>query len=104
MDPQEDPSIEDEEMEEQGRQPSPHAAGSRGRAAPEEVQSRLRDISRTELEEHFHMSIETAATKLGIGLTTLKKLCRHYGIGRWPYRKVQQIVRLGRMFNVCVEC
>lgn len=92
-----DAPIKDEELDEDApRRPSPQAGPRRH---PDEVH-RLRDIPRTELEEHFYMSIENAAAKMNIGLTTLKKLCRQYGIGRWPFRKVQQIVRLGRMMSV----
>lgn len=99
MDPHDDASIKDEELEEDPAQRRPSSQAG-PRRHPDEAQSRLREIPRAELEEHFYMSIESAAAKMNIGLTTLKKLCRHYGIVRWPYRKVQQIVRLGRMMSV----
>jgi hypothetical protein len=35
-----------------------------------------------------------------VGVTTLKKLCRHHGILRWPFRKVQQLVRIGKLSKV----
>ncbi|KAL4443746.1 hypothetical protein ABPG75_011483 [Micractinium tetrahymenae] len=40
------------------------------------------------LEEngYFDMTLQQAAVELGVGVTTLKKLCRQNGLGRWPYR------------------
>lgn len=52
------------------------------------------EITKAELQEHFHLSIDFAALNLKVGLTTLKKLCRQYNIKRWPFRKVQQVQRL----------
>lgn len=35
---------------------------------------------------------------MGISATTLKRLCRHYGIKRWPYRQISGIDRtVGRL-------
>lgn len=58
------------------------------------------DISLAELQENYYLSIEVAATKLKVGLTTLKKLCRKFSIKRWPYRKVQQTQRLAALTAV----
>jgi hypothetical protein len=41
-----------------------------------------------ELSKYFHMPEKAVAKELGICLTSLKKLCRSYGITRWPFRKV----------------
>ena len=35
------------------------------------------------------------AKKLGVCATALKKLCRKYGIARWPHRKLQASHRMG---------
>lgn len=38
------------------------------------------------------------AQSLGISATTLKRLCRHYGIKRWPFRQISGIDRtVGRL-------
>ncbi|EKX50450.1 hypothetical protein GUITHDRAFT_103684 [Guillardia theta CCMP2712] len=37
------------------------------------------------LAEHFHESLETAASKIGIGKSTMKHVCRRLGIEKWPY-------------------
>lgn len=55
------------------------------------------DVTKEDLQEHFHQSIDFASLEMRIGVTTLKKLCRRHGILRWPYRKVQQILRLGKL-------
>jgi len=41
------------------------------------------------LAQTFHMPIQGAARQLGVGPTTLKKICRAHGIRRWPYRTVR---------------
>lgn len=45
------------------------------------------------LSKYFVMPEKHVAKELGICLTSLKKLCRHYGITRWPYRKVMLSTR-----------
>uniref|UniRef100_A0A061RHW5 RWP-RK domain-containing protein n=1 Tax=Tetraselmis sp. GSL018 TaxID=582737 RepID=A0A061RHW5_9CHLO len=39
----------------------------------------------------FHLPIELAAKKLGVGQTWLKLLCRANGVSRWPFRKIQSL-------------
>lgn len=40
------------------------------------------------------MSSEEASKVLGIGLTVLKRICRKFGVKRWPYRKLKSLDRL----------
>jgi hypothetical protein len=42
----------------------------------------------SEIKERFGMTLSDAALDLNICSTKLKKLCREYGITKWPYRKV----------------
>ncbi|PRW56744.1 Prefoldin subunit 3 [Chlorella sorokiniana] len=46
------------------------------------------DLSVKFLEDngYFDITLQAAAVQLGVGVTTLKKLCRQNGLGRWPYR------------------
>eukprot|EP00292_Cryptomonas_paramecium_P021814 CAMPEP_0113679964 /NCGR_PEP_ID=MMETSP0038_2-20120614/10984_1 /TAXON_ID=2898 /ORGANISM="Cryptomonas paramecium" /LENGTH=167 /DNA_ID=CAMNT_0000598149 /DNA_START=273 /DNA_END=772 /DNA_ORIENTATION=- /assembly_acc=CAM_ASM_000170 len=46
-----------------------------------------------ELSKYFHLPEKAVAKELGICLTSLKKLCRSYGITRWPFRKLKSIQR-----------
>lgn len=49
------------------------------------------DPPREVLCKYFHLRSEDAAKGLGICTTLLKKICRRYGIRRWPYRKISAI-------------
>ena len=42
-----------------------------------------------DLSTYFHLPEKEVAKKLGMCLTSLKKICRQNGINRWPYRKVR---------------
>lgn len=50
-----------------------------------------RVITLEELSKFFHLPEKAVARQLGVCLTSLKKLCRHHGIHRWPYRKLKSI-------------
>ena len=63
-----------------------HHIGTQGRIASE--------ITREELSDCFGMPSEEAAKKLGVGLTVLKRICRKFGVPRWPYRKLKSLDRL----------
>lgn len=43
--------------------------------------------------QYFHLPIDHAAKKLHICPTVVKKVCRKYGLNRWPYRKIKSIQR-----------
>ena len=45
------------------------------------------------LSKYFHMPIRQVMSHLNVSAPTLKKMCRHYNIERWPYRKLQSIDR-----------
>ncbi|XP_059274831.1 uncharacterized protein LOC132029579 [Lycium ferocissimum] len=42
---------------------------------------------------YLHLPIETAAKKLNICPTVMKKVCRRDGLSRWPYRKIKSVRR-----------
>ena len=52
-----------------------------------------KDFKLEELSKYFHLPEKAVAKQLGICLTSLKKLCRSYGITRWPFRKLKSIQR-----------
>ena len=48
-------------------------------------------ICERELRQHFHLPLHTAAQKFGICTTAFKKLCRRFGIAKWPHRQLRGI-------------
>ena len=42
----------------------------------------------------YELPINEAAAELGIGVTVLKKFCRKFAVGRWPYRKLTSVDKL----------
>jgi len=55
-----------------------------------------KDVKLDELSKYFHLPEKIVAKELGICLTSLKKLCRSYGITRWPFRKLKSLERTMR--------
>ena len=46
-----------------------------------------------DLRACFNMPIAAVAQKFGICATLLKKICRRYGIQRWPHRQIRSLQR-----------
>ena len=67
-----------------------------------------KEVKLDELSKYFHLPEKAVAKELGICLTSLKKLCRSYGITRWPFRKLKSLERTMRKvqtvcLNVCPD-
>lgn len=49
------------------------------------------EVTYQELSQYFHLPTEKACQKLGVGLTILKRICRRFGLPRWPYKKPSKL-------------
>lgn len=45
-----------------------------------------------DLAHVFHLPSSQACEALGVGLTIFKRLCRKFGLRRWPYRSLKKQV------------
>uniref|UniRef100_A0A7S4P057 RWP-RK domain-containing protein n=1 Tax=Guillardia theta TaxID=55529 RepID=A0A7S4P057_GUITH len=70
-------------------QPSTEGSPSSGTGRP----YLNREVRLDELSKFFNLPEKAVAKELGICLTSLKKLCRSYGITRWPFRKLKSLQR-----------
>ncbi|XP_071910040.1 protein NLP6-like isoform X2 [Coffea arabica] len=48
-------------------------------------------ITREILEQNSTRKLEDAAKNIGVSRSTLKRICREYGINRWPPRKARKV-------------
>lgn len=62
--------------------------GTAKRQTSEDVAARL---PLEMLECFYHVPLNIAARQLNVSLTMLKKLCRAYGVKRWPHRQVSSL-------------
>ena len=51
----------------------------------------MKDLSLETLSSCFGMTAKEAAVKLGLCVTSLKKIMRKHGISRWPFRKLKSL-------------
>ena len=51
------------------------------------------------------MSTQVAASKLGLSITTLKKICRENSLDRWPFRKRKSLDKvIRRTEQALIKC
>lgn len=57
------------------------------------------ELTMEELSDYFHLPEKQVAAKMGMCLTSLKKICRSHGITRWPFRKLKSLERTMKKMN-----
>lgn len=50
-------------------------------------------VQMTTLEQYLDIPLKTAAERMRVSVTTLKRICRKYGVKKWPHRQLQGIDR-----------
>ncbi|KAK3265178.1 hypothetical protein CYMTET_26124, partial [Cymbomonas tetramitiformis] len=71
--------------------PMPRAAGAQGPLVTRKPGTGgERIVSLEVLQQHFVHDLRTAAKKIGVCSTTLKRICRQYNIARWPCRAIRR--------------
>ncbi|CAM9230162.1 unnamed protein product, partial [Choristocarpus tenellus] len=70
------------------------AAGFQGMPAPEDKRTKRgfsKRVTLRDLERYFEYPIEEVSRMMGVSTTIIKRLCRKYGIKRWPYRQIRSV-------------
>ncbi|KAG5181981.1 RWP-RK domain-containing protein, partial [Tribonema minus] len=52
-----------------------------------------KSMKRETLESLFNRPVTEAAKELGVSTTIVKRLCRRYGIQKWPFRSLVRVQR-----------
>lgn len=76
------------------RRPLIHQYSSKPQRQANFAHDRTKSTALVDAHLNSPVLLQEAATKLGLGITTLKRVCRSNGMTRWPFRKRNSLGRL----------
>jgi hypothetical protein len=82
---------DDEDLDDEFEEPKKKTRKKKSKRVKDYSVTNFLNYTFEDIQQHFDHPISRAAKNLAVSETYLKKLCRHFNIYRWPYRKLTSL-------------